>query len=455
MRTIFVFIVSMVSIIAMCQTHSSADKLFQAGNYSAAQGEYGALLRSYPREALYLYRYARCAQELGDAQTALEYFEKAGDRYMLKYFYMGEIYMQLWRPEDAIKAYQQYWDNQKHPNERDAYIEEQITRAEKLQRYMRRVERIQVLNKVEAPLDSMLYAFRLRGAAGWFALDSLGALVYTNQRNDRRIWSTPVDSNLLLVSSHRLLDDWTTPDTLPSSINFTERQTAPFLLSDGVTMYFAAQDSNGFGGLDIYISRYNTATETYTSPENIGFPYNSPGNEYFFAVEEWEDGRQIGFLATDRFAEAGKVHIYSFIIPESKQYWKNLPPDSLALYARLECFEEGIIEDDPAVNLISIETDSMPEFVFIINDSTVYHSLKDFQKAEAKEKFLEWQQVAKQQTIDEEQLSRLRMEYSNADAVRQKELTPIILQLENNQSQLLNRCQNLLLEIRTLELKVH
>jgi hypothetical protein len=251
------------------------------------------------------------------------------------------------------------------------------------------------------------------------------------------------------------LDDWTTPDTLPSSINFTERQTAPFLLSDGVTMYFAAQDSNGFGGLDIYISRYNTTTETYTSPENIGFPYNSPGNEYFFAVEEWEDGSQIGFLATDRFAEAGKVHIYSFIIPESKQYWKNLPPDSLALYARLECFEEGIIEDDPAVNLISIETDSMPEFVFIINDSTVYHSLKDFQKAEAKEKFLEWQQVAKQQTIDEEQLSRLRMEYSNADAVRQKELTPIILQLENNQSQLLNRCQNLLLEIRTLELKVH
>jgi tetratricopeptide (TPR) repeat protein len=65
---------------SMGQTHSSADRLFTDGNYTSAQDQYGKLLRSYPTNALYLYRYARCAQELGDHDTAIEYFQKAGDR---------------------------------------------------------------------------------------------------------------------------------------------------------------------------------------------------------------------------------------------------------------------------------------------------------------------------------------------------------------------------------------
>ena len=88
----------------MGQTHSSADRLFQEGDYAKAQSEYGALLKSYPRNALYLYRYARCAQELGDLTTALRYFELSGDRYDLKHFYVGEIYLQLWRTEESIAA---------------------------------------------------------------------------------------------------------------------------------------------------------------------------------------------------------------------------------------------------------------------------------------------------------------------------------------------------------------
>lgn len=166
MRKILLFILFMTCIPAFAQTHSSADKAFQAGNYEEAQQAYAALLKSYPREALYLYRYARCAQELGDLNTAITYFGKAGDRYMLKYFYLGDIYMQLWQPEKAIEAYNTYLKSQKQPNEREGYIQQQIATAEKLQRYMRRVERIQVLDSVQVSLDSLLYACPLSSEAG-------------------------------------------------------------------------------------------------------------------------------------------------------------------------------------------------------------------------------------------------------------------------------------------------
>ena len=434
------------------QTHSSADKLFQSKNYSAALEQYGALLKSYPSNPLYLYRYARCAQELGDDATAIKYFTKSGDRYNLKDFYIAESYLRLWHVKEAIAAYNTY--QEKEPDERHDYVQKQIARAELLQRYLRRVERLQILDSVQVPLDSLLYSHRrkprLSNEAGKLSYDSLGQIVYTNQRQDRRIWTTNVDSSFILVSSHRLLEGWTTPDTLPGNINFTQQQSAPFVLSDGLTIYFAANDTNGLGGLDIYVSRYNTSTETYTTPENIGMPYNSPANEYLFVMDEIN---HIGYLATDRFAEAGYAHIYTFIIPEHKQYWKNIPTDSLIAYAQLQCFEQGIIEDVSAVSITHRNIESN-EFFFIINDSTIYRSINDFRNPKAKEKFVEWQSVNKQITEEQQLINELRLQYTNADETQQKTLTPTILRLENNRSQLLERSQSLLQEIRAEEITI-
>ena len=262
MRKIYSLILFLVcALLAVAQTHSSADKLFQAGDYVSAQDQYGKLLRSYPTHALYLYRYARCAQELGDLATALAYFDKAGDRYMLKYFYLGEIYLQQWNPDAAIAAYNKYLSSLTESNERESYIAQQIAYAEKLQRYLRRVERLEIIDSVLVPLNSSLitHSLSLSLEAGQLQFDSIAGLQFTNQRGDHRLWSQLVDSTQILLSSHRLLDTWTTPDTLPQTINFTTCQLSPYMLNDGVTLYFAAEDTNGIGGLDIYVSRYNMA----------------------------------------------------------------------------------------------------------------------------------------------------------------------------------------------------
>ena len=434
------------------QTHSSADRLFQAGEYSQAQAEYGALLKNYPSNALYLYRYARCAQEVGDLTTALRYFELSGDRYDLKHFYVGEIHLQLWHTEEAIQSYETYLTKPKLSPERVAHVENQLRFAEKLQRYLRRVERIQVLDSVEVSIDSILMVCLLSHEAGTVALDSLGSTSYTNQRGDRKLWVAPVDSSYYLLSNHRLLDDWTKPDTLPANINFTNRQRSPYLLSDGITLYFAANDTNGLGGSDIYISRYNISTETYTTPENIGLPYNSPANEYLFLLDET---RQIGYLATDRFSAEGKVHIYSFAIPEYKQYWKNIPVDSLVAYARLEQFERGVA--DSTINHSSVLTDENTDEIggiyFVVNDSVIYYSINDFRQQKAKEKYYEWVKVNAQYFSEQQQLQSLRQKYATAEAEEKKELTPTILHLENNQNQLQIQLEQLLQSIRRIEIE--
>ena len=452
MRKIILFIVCILSAIAaLGQTHSSADKLFQSGDYAGASQAYAALLKSYPTNALYLYRYARCAQEMGNDTTAIQYFDKAGDRYKLKYFYLGESYLRLWRAEEAIEAYNTYLNTLKEPNEREAYILKRIAEAEKLQRYLRRVEKLQVIDSIEVALDSMLQVCTLSAEAGTLTWDSVGSTIYTNQRGDRQIKTTLADSTRILTTTHRLLDEWTQPDTLPHNINFTQDQRSPYILNDGVTLYFAANDSNGLGGLDIYVSRYNMATENFTTPENIGMPYNSPANEYLFVLDEMH---QIGYLATDRFATEGRIHVYSFAISEQKEYWRNIAIDSLVGYARLEDFEVFTKDSLPAANPIYTEenTDEIGDFCFIINDSIVYHSLHDFQDTQAKDKYLEWVKTEEQYREELQQLASLRQQYATAEAEKKTELTPVILQLENNQSQLSRRSQLLLIEIRQIEM---
>lgn len=436
------------SVTGFAQSANSADALFQAGDYTAAQEQYAQLIKRYPNHALYNYRYARCAQELGDLPTALHYFQLSGDRYDLKHFHVGEIHLHLWHPNEAIAAYQSYLSRPNVSEEKQTYVANQIRHAEKLQRYLRRVECLSIIDSIEVAVDSLLYACPLSHEAGTLAYDSIGNIIYTNQRGDQQLWT---DSAHQIVYRHRLLDQWTTPQTLPQEVNFCQQQANPYILSDGVTLYFAACDSNGLGGLDIYVTRYNTTSESYTTPENLGMPYNSPANEYFLLIDE---AQGIGYLATDRFAANGKAHIYSFIPTQQKQYWRNLTTDSLVAYAQLKQF----VRVQPTANDSSITDDTIPqpihnEIFFVLNDSVIYTHLNQFKSNDARKKYAEWEQQQRLIDSEQQQLEQLRLQYNSADEATQQKLAPAILRLENNQSQLSKCLNNLLFEIRTAEVK--
>lgn len=450
-----ILLLCLCSVFAVAQNATTASRLFEEGNYEAAQAAYKHLLQGNPRYPLYLYRYARCAQQQGDYETAITYFNKAGDKYPLKYFYLGDMYMHLWRFDEAITAYDTYLQSLSSPNERVPYIRQQVHKAEKMQRYLKRVEKVQILDSIEVSMDSMLYVCALSAEAGTLTRNTEGQIVYMNQRGDRQLWAAQQDSALAIVSAHRLLDGWSQPDRLPLTINRASRQMSPYVLSDGVTLYFASNDTNGLGGFDIYVSRYNTATDTYTHPENIGFPYNSEANEYLFAIDET---RRIGYLATDRFSPAGRVRVYSFVPSEPKAYWRGISPDSLAAYAQLkyllmadstEAHTLQPIVPAPAI----VEKQQEPQIHFILNNNIIYTSLNDFHSTEAREMYNQWQALQNQLTAETQTLDSLRLQYSTATPQQRKEITPLILRLESSQSTRTQQANDLLNAVRREELK--
>lgn len=452
-RIIIIFLFCSISLLA--QNAVKADGLFQDANYLAAQKEYQLLLKHHPTYALYLYRYARCCQELGEYSSAIQYFAKAGNRYDLKHYNLGEIYMRLGYPEQAIASYEEYLKTLKNPNtERGIYVREQIRKAEKMQRYMRRVEKVQIIDSVDVPLDSLLSTYHLSEEAGSLSYDSLQQIVYTNQRQDRKIWGTTVDSTRLIVSSNKLMDTWTTPDTLPGEVNIADNQDYPFMLSDGVTLYFASKDTNGLGGYDIYVSRYNTHTKTYTSPENLGYPYNSAANDYLMVIDE---SRQLGYFATDRFSVEGNVRVYSFVVAPQKTYWRGISTDSLAAYAQLKLAlaadKNILLQPQPSTTTDIATEKEETDIFFVLNDSVVYTSLQDFHSVSSRKLYQEWAAKSTQAQKEKSELDDLRLQYSVADEETKQKLTPLILNLENKWSQSIVQCEHLLHQVRKTELQ--
>ncbi|MCQ2310622.1 MAG: tetratricopeptide repeat protein [Paludibacteraceae bacterium] len=304
----FSFILGLVVITAMnAQSPEMADQQFLDGDYATAMLSYENLLKQNSKSPLYLYRYARCAQETGDFNTAITYFHRAGNKYKLKHFFLAECYFKTHRMEEAINEYQQYL-TVKPDTDRKDYVLNQIKLAERIQNLMKHSADVTFLDSFDVAKSDVLKVYDLSDEAGTLIQDSI-FFGYKNQFGNRWTHTVPADSCIKIIRQYRLLNHWSEADTLPARVNSFSIQNSPFWLSDGVTLYFSSNNPSGLGGLDIYVTRYNSDADTYTIPKNIGLPFNSAGNDYLYVLDET---RGTGYWATDCYSAPDSVRVYKF-----------------------------------------------------------------------------------------------------------------------------------------------
>ncbi len=435
----------------MAQNADQANKLFQDKDYVAAQDAYSKLLRKAPKNALYLYRYARCAQEQGQDSVAIAYFLQAGERYDLRNYYLAELYTKHYYFEQALPFYQKYLqtikDDEKQLSE---YIRNQIAYVQKGARYLRRVTDVTIVDSVTVPKATFLQAYHLSAEAGHLEYDKEG-ITYTNQRNDRKIETDTVGNVLRLLSCQRLLDGWSACDTL--RIEVEGNLNYPYVLSDGLTLYFASTDPAGLGGYDIYFTRYNAEQNTYLTPENIGFPFNSSANDYMLVLDE---AQNIGWFATDRFTPDSLVGIYTFIPNAETKILRNVDSTYLREAAQLKRWTIP----HPSYEIEKIDTKASSNsqekqeshFVFVINNEVVYYSLIDFKSEEARKLMETYLTQTAELTKAENELQNVRKQYATANEEERTSLAATILSHEEQLPAVRKEVERLEKEIRRVEM---
>lgn len=100
---------------------------------------------------------------------------------------------------------------------------------------------------------------------------------------------------------------WSAPVFLGGEMTSPSNEIYPMLSPDGKTLYFASDGFYGMGGYDLYKSEWDEVSESWGAPENLGFPYSSPYNDFLLA--DTQDGKYTIF-ASDRGCPADSVEVY-------------------------------------------------------------------------------------------------------------------------------------------------
>jgi len=108
---------------------------------------------------------------------------------------------------------------------------------------------------------------------------------------------------------------WQMPRNLGPGINTEGDETAPFIHIDNRTLYFSSTGQTGMGGADIFYCR-RIDDSTWSAPINMGYPINTTANEGSISITM--DGTK-AFLASDRDSLKGNYDIYETKLPPHLQ----------------------------------------------------------------------------------------------------------------------------------------
>jgi outer membrane protein OmpA-like peptidoglycan-associated protein/tetratricopeptide (TPR) repeat protein len=146
----------------------------------------------------------------------------------------------------------------------------------------------------------------------WDAQPALSAdgrtLIFTSNRTDgfggKDLWTTRFMNG-----------QWSSPVNLGPNINTDGDDEAPFLHYDGKTLYFGSNGHPGYGDHDLFYSRLQP-DGTWGKPENMGRGINTERDEVGMYVDYKGDK---AYFASDRDGGFGGLDIYSFKIANDKK----------------------------------------------------------------------------------------------------------------------------------------
>ena len=292
--------------------------------------------------------------------------------------------------------------------------------------------------------------------------DQPNSIVYLNQLRNKCVFSKFADGGWDLYSQEMIGEKWSNAvplkglDILGDDVDINW----PFLLSDGTTLYFAAKGEESIGGFDIFMTRYDETTQSYLKPENIGMPFNSIDNDYFFIVDEY-DG--IGWFATDRNQPEGKVCIYSFIYNNVRENYvvDEYTPEQLRQLSEIHSISQtwtsnqarlGALEQLTAVYKRKFTQKKKNDFEFVINDELTYTTLTDFRSVEAAEIYVNLNELLRKKNKLDSSIEHARVAYPTARQAQREQYKQQLLAAEKQSEKYETDIKNLSKKIRRIEL---
>ena len=333
-------------------------------------------------------------------------------------------------------------------------------------------QQILIIDSIVVDKDQILPHLRLSSETGSlmttrdFSGKSVSGYAFVNEMGNKAYFSQPDDSlRQQLFTSDLLAGEWSSPQPIKGINDGIIEASYPFMLTDGLTFYFAGKGEESIGGYDIFLTRYDSRSGSFFKPENIGMPFNSEANDYLFAMDELN---RIGYFISDRRQPEDKVCIYIFVPSDSRKtydpsYYTEQPIRDFADITQIaDTWGNGAERKAALARLKAINNvkptatkkQNNSSVSMVINDALTYSDVKDFRSAKAASLYEQLVTARGRLTILETELAKDRDYFPKASAAERQTLRQEILQMEDETQQLYQRIPSLEMQIRNEENKV-
>lgn len=299
--------------------------------------------------------------------------------------------------------------------------------------------KILFIDSVVVDKKNFLSQIPLNPESGRIGMRDIEYSQYENEFGDRAFFAAGDTATSALYACDKVGGEWSAPTRLFDTIEGIDKVNFPFLMSDGITMYFGAKGEGTMGGYDIYMTTFDYDSGKFYTPENMGLPYNSTANDYLLAIDDVD---KLGWLVTDRRQPEDKVCIYTFIPSDTRQGFDDTDLDNSEIekYSRIlsiaDTWKFGNKKSGMArleelksrlkTNAVkAAETES-----FAINDNVVYHSSGNFKSEQARELYNGLKIKRKEFEDMMSRLSTMRRLYHDSTVSMRKGLENELLTLE-------------------------
>lgn len=326
---------------------------FENSDFVKSYQGFSQLLSLYPREEAFNYAYGASMIRINeDPKKGIDYLVFAANKGIYQSnFYIGLGYHYMYDFSNAIVFFEKFKSLAKNKEIEKFEIEKHISMARNGQELIKYAYELQVLSNKKTSLGNFHYSYDLDNFGGKLIVKTEQFkgkadkqikgldLMYISEINKIILLSSYGESkknSLDIYISYKTKTGWSKPQKLPDIINTQYDEAYPFLSEDGNTLYFSSKGHNSMGGYDIFRSYYNSKKNTWSTPENLDFPINTPFDEIMFASDRFNE---TAYFASSRQSKNEKISVYRILMEKN--------PDTRQLASMEDIYQHASLNINP------------------------------------------------------------------------------------------------------------
>lgn len=332
--------------VSEAQRARTAEKYFVAKQFDKAAPLFAQLVSSNPKNYKYNYYYGICLLITGkDKNMAIPYLEAAMQNPKTPediYYYYGRACHLSYRFNESLASFVEYNSIIGAKNSPKWSIPQMLEMVNNAKKILDTTKLNSIAERTECLASDFYSKYVFQQPNGkllsmpdeiiekskssteerpMIFLSSNGRVMYYSAKSDAS------NSRDIFRMEKDIDGNWGTADRIQTMVNTTQDELFPTCNSDGRILYFSSRGHNTTGGFDIFKAYYNVASKTWTKPENMGSPYNSPDDDFCFVASTNE---QTAYFTSQRETGPGSFTVYK--VPYSNT--EELP---IAINGRFSC----------------------------------------------------------------------------------------------------------------------